>query len=267
MNREGVLWVYLKMPEFNNIYIFSQCEKEIDKLLNGFSHNEKFRQSLRVRLKKLNDPEINCLDFPNEFEHIEGNIDAITFRHKEKNIRILYNFNKRGIIYILLCAFDEKKTPSDYQNALRIAKFREKRIFKKKGFDCMSNQGRSEIFSSLFQDLTDVDIKASDLKFKISKAIYRKRKELNMSQKEFAEFMNVSQGMVSKWESFEYNFTIESIVEICCKLDLNFDVTIESEVAKYKSACLQTECSRSLVNGWSVYLGDPKTTTARQEAV
>ena len=40
---------------------------------------------------------------------------------------------------------------------------------------------------------------------KISAQIERERLEMDMSQKEFAEYMGVTQGMVSNWESREYN--------------------------------------------------------------
>ena len=40
---------------------------------------------------------------------------------------------------------------------------------------------------------------------KISAQIERERLEMGMSQKEFAEYMGVTQEMVSKWESREYN--------------------------------------------------------------
>lgn len=45
--------------------------------------------------------------------------------------------------------------------------------------------------------------------------------------KEFAEYMNVSQGMVSKWESREYNFTIRSLNEICEKLHLSLNLDMQ----------------------------------------
>lgn len=43
---------------------------------------------------------------------------------------------------------------------------------------------------------------------------------MHMSQKEFATYMGVSQSMVSKWESREYNFTTKALNEICKKLNL-----------------------------------------------
>ena len=46
---------------------------------------------------------------------------------------------------------------------------------------------------------------------KISAQIERCRLEMSMTQQEFAKFMGVTQGMVSKWESREYNFTIKTL--------------------------------------------------------
>lgn len=63
---------------------------------------------------------------------------------------------------------------------------------------------------------------------RISAKIERRRLELGMTQQEFAEYMDVSQGMVSKWESREYNFTIRSLNEICGKLELNLSLSIEA---------------------------------------
>ena len=60
----------------------------------------------------------------------------------------------------------------------------------------------------------------------ISAKIYLRRKELGMDQKEFAKLMGVSQSMISKWESEEYNFSIETLVNICIKLDLIFEPSI-----------------------------------------
>ena len=39
--------------------------------------------------------------------------------------------------------------------------------------------------------------------------------------------MGVTQGMVSKWESRDYNFTIRSLNEICEKLELDLCVELE----------------------------------------
>ena len=67
---------------------------------------------------------------------------------------------------------------------------------------------------------------------KISARIERCRLELGMTQTEFAEYMGVSQGMVSRWESREYNFTIKTLNEICKKLNLELSVNVEVPCAK-----------------------------------
>jgi len=44
--------------------------------------------------------------------------------------------------------------------------------------------------------------------------------------------MGVSQGMVSKWESREYNFTVKTLNEICEKLKLYMTVEISTDYEK-----------------------------------
>ena len=45
-----------------------------------------------------------------------------------------------------------------------------------------------------------------------------------MTQAAFAEFMGVTQVMVSKWESGEYNFTVKTLSEISAKINMPPDV-------------------------------------------
>ena len=66
-------------------------------------------------------------------------------------------------------------------------------------------------------------------KGKISSAIMVRRDELDMSQKEFASIMGVSQAMVSKWESGECNFTLSTIAAICDKLGLVLELSLTKE--------------------------------------
>ncbi|MBQ9049343.1 MAG: helix-turn-helix transcriptional regulator [Lachnospiraceae bacterium] len=75
----------------------------------------------------------------------------------------------------------------------------------------------------LTKDISDLELKQiRDLSL-ISAAIELRRKDLGMNQKQFASFMDVSQAMISKWESGEYNFTINTLNEICNKLNLDFN--------------------------------------------
>ena len=80
--------------------------------------------------------------------------------------------------------------------------------------------------------ISEAEIKTTVELAKISAKIERCRFDLGMTQIEFANFMGVTQGMVSKWESRDYNFTIRSLNEICQKLDLTLSVNIEKPCLK-----------------------------------
>jgi transcriptional regulator with XRE-family HTH domain len=52
-------------------------------------------------------------------------------------------------------------------------------------------------------------------------------KPFNNELKELSKKLNVSQSMVSKLESGEYNPTVEQLWKICDKLNWKFDILIE----------------------------------------
>lgn len=78
----------------------------------------------------------------------------------------------------------------------------------------------NDLLKLLTENISDSDLLAAYKLSEISMAITRERISRNMNQQEFAEFMGVSQGMVSKWENGDYNFTIEKLAEIASKLDI-----------------------------------------------
>lgn len=86
------------------------------------------------------------------------------------------------------------------------------------------------LFEALTSNMTPAEIKTSIVISDISSRIAIERCNLGMTQKKFAEYMGVTQGMVSKWESGDYNFTIESISNIFDKLNLDFNFNIISDI-------------------------------------
>lgn len=82
----------------------------------------------------------------------------------------------------------------------------------------------------LTPELTESEKKIIDQKGKVAAAILNKRYELNMNQTQFAAYMKVSQGMISKWENGDYNFTIATLQEICEKLNLQLHIDIQDIV-------------------------------------
>lgn len=112
-----------KIKEYKHISIHSQCETEIKKLNKGYPYAKKFQEWLGTKLLCLDDLELQVLkDFPRQFEFIEKDLYAITYRHQQKNIRILFTVSKNGI-KILMCAFNEGGMP-DYDRAKKQAKLR-----------------------------------------------------------------------------------------------------------------------------------------------
>ena len=75
----------------------------------------------------------------------------------------------------------------------------------------------------LTQGFSKVELKQNKDLALISASIESKRINLGLSQKEFANLLGVSQGMVSRYESGEYNFSIETLNELCSKIGLIFD--------------------------------------------
>ncbi len=86
--------------------------------------------------------------------------------------------------------------------------------------------------SWLTEGLSEAEIKTTVELAKISARIELCRLEMGLTQQEFAKYMGVSQGMVSKWESREYNFTIRSLNEIGRKLDLDLFINLSKPCKK-----------------------------------
>lgn len=77
-----------------------------------------------------------------------------------------------------------------------------------------------EFLDKLTDSVESVDLALMALQADIAAAITSKRLDLNMSQSDFASFMGVSQGLVSRWEKGETNFTLKTIVDLASKLNI-----------------------------------------------
>lgn len=73
--------------------------------------------------------------------------------------------------------------------------------------------------------------KKADVLSTIAVEISKARIDRNMNQKEFANLIGVSQGMVSRWENGNCNFTIETLVDIFCKLGKDLYLCFENPVS------------------------------------
>lgn len=110
------------------------------------------------------------------------------------------------------------------------------------------------------EGISEAEIKTTVELAKISAKIERRRIDMGMTQKEFADYMGVTQGMVSKWESREYNFTIRTLNEICKKIDLDLRVNIDKPFSNTDYAVIKWNTERrknnTNNNGWSRFVNN-----------
>jgi len=83
------------------------------------------------------------------------------------------------------------------------------------------------MIEAMSEQVSSYDMMAGEQLAKISAVIAKNRIDRGMTQKEFADFLGVSQGMVSKWESEDYNFSIAGLAKICDKLNLELEINIK----------------------------------------
>lgn len=76
----------------------------------------------------------------------------------------------------------------------------------------------SGLLNNLLSKLEDYEIMANDLRYDVCIMIHEYRTKQQINQREFAKYMGVTQSMVSKWESGDYNFSLEQLAKICSKL-------------------------------------------------
>lgn len=93
-----------------------------------------------------------------------------------------------------------------------------------KGISTMNNKHKD-----LFGELSKTEKKQAKLRGMISAAIANERHAQNLSQKDFADMLGVTQGMISKLESSEYNMTLDKFVELLDKLDMEYEISINGK--------------------------------------
>ncbi len=76
------------------------------------------------------------------------------------------------------------------------------------------------LLDALSKSMSPAAIKLAGLQGVIAAEICKKRFDLHMNQKEFADYMGVSQSTVSKWEKGETNFTLNTLSQIADKLQI-----------------------------------------------
>lgn len=107
------------------------------------------------------------------------------------------------------------------------------------------NDNVKQLFN-LFSNITSQDVLEAELLAKIAVMISQERINREMTQKEFADFLGVSQTMISKWESSDYNFSIKLLAKVFDKLNKPIDFVyknISEKTEKSCNACVNKRCT------------------------
>ena len=79
----------------------------------------------------------------------------------------------------------------------------------------------------IFDSLTAADKEANKLLVEIALMISNRRKDLGFSQSELATLLDISQPMISQYESGDCNFTIETLAQVCEALKMKVSLTFQ----------------------------------------
>ena len=75
-----------------------------------------------------------------------------------------------------------------------------------------------------FKNYSENEFEYEDILYDISTMIFKNRLSRNMNQKEFAKLLDISQSMVSKLESGEYNPSIGQLLKVTRKLNVKMNI-------------------------------------------
>ncbi len=105
-------------------------------------------------------------------------------------------------------------------------------------------------------DETKEYFELDDILYDISMKIFNYRIENNLKQNELAKKLNISQGMISKLESGEYNPTVQQLWKISKKLDLKLFISLEKKTRIEEEVADIWELKRQQGKAISIGMGE-----------
>ena len=93
-----------------------------------------------------------------------------------------------------------------------------------------------KLLTSLADSISNEEFLLSSLQGDIAATIVSTRTAKGLSQKELADTLGVSQSLVSRWESGDANFTLQTLVKIAMTLDIK----MRSPYCPDRFPCFQT---------------------------
>lgn len=98
-----------------------------------------------------------------------------------------------------------------------------------------------DLVNALTKHMSAVDMTQTALHIEISRLIRNTRRGLKMSQKEMADKMGVRQSLISRWESGECNYTLDTLVEIADALGLSVQCPLVPNSVQLSASTVNVE--------------------------
>ena len=86
--------------------------------------------------------------------------------------------------------------------------------------------GLNDVINAFGDNISSADMISGIVLGQISAKIAARRIEMDMTQKMFADYLGVTQGLVSRWESSDYNFSIKTLADLAVKLNMTLRVEL-----------------------------------------
>ena len=120
-----------------------------------------------------------------------------------------------------------------------------------------TNDDMKALLSTLTSGMTEEELLLATMQGLIAAEISMRRQSLGLSQKDLADKLGVSQGLVSRWERGETNFNLSTLVRLSSVLGLDMQSPIVPTPPKAYSIkhnnIIQISSVRSWSNGHSSY--------------
>lgn len=79
----------------------------------------------------------------------------------------------------------------------------------------------SDLITAIAKNMTAAELAKAAINIQIQQMIHDTRMEKGWTQKDLADKMGVKQSLVSRWESGECNYTVDTLIEIADALGLS----------------------------------------------
>ncbi|WP_298016726.1 helix-turn-helix transcriptional regulator [uncultured Dysosmobacter sp.] len=108
-----------------------------------------------------------------------------------------------------------------------------------------NNTNLKALLSALTESISDADLLLSAIQGELAATITSARIAKGMSQKDLATALDVTQALVSRWETGDVNFTLKTLVNIALKLGIKMRSPYVSADAPYHVAASGTSYAKT----------------------